>query len=582
MRRWRRWHDCSPRAEDKGLELINFVEYDVPAAVKGDPFRLRQILTNLISNAIKFTEEGEVVLRTSLVEEEGGEATVRIEVSDTGIGISGEERARLFESFSQADASTTRRYGGTGLGLAISRQLVDLMGGEIGVESTPEEGSTFWFTVRLEVRPEANAGSEPGGELRGLRILIVDDNATNRKILRKQIAPWGMIPDTVESGWRALELLRAAASMGEPYDLAILDMQMPNMDGLRLTRSIKADPSLVDTRLVMLTSIGQRGEGEEARKAGICAYLTKPVRQIELRDALSTVAPSRPAAEAAPVRDAVRKEGLVTRHGLVEKHAGARPHLLVAEDNPVNQKVALKTLEKLGYRVDVVENGMEALEALARVRYAAVLMDVQMPEMGGYEATAEIRRREAPDRHTPIIAMTANAMSGDREAALSVGMDGYIAKPVKAEDLEEILQNWVPQEEPKPAATRAEEGSDGVPSVDWEVLDGPRGIRGEGELDLLVELAEIFEEDTPARIAALRDAFERGDAEELRLAAHGLKGGSASLGARRMARIAEGVESLGRSEDLTGAGERIAELEDEFARVCAELSVSLAGIDSRR
>ncbi|QIN79092.1 PAS domain S-box protein [Rubrobacter marinus] len=565
------------RAEDKGLELINFVEYDVPAAVKGDPFRLRQVLTNLIGNAIKFTERGEVVLRTALVEEAGGEATVRFEVLDTGIGIEAAELERLFESFSQADASTTRRYGGTGLGLAISKQLVELMGGEIGVESVPGQGSTFHFTARLEERPEAEGGAEPGGELRGLRILIVDDNATNRKILRKQVAPWGMVSDAVESGWRAMEYLRAAAGAGEPYDLAILDMQMPNKDGLQLARSIKADPLLRDVRLVMLTSMGQRGEGEEARRAGIAAYLTKPVRQVELRDALATVAASRSTAQATTPPDDAGEDALVTRHGLAEKRAGARPHLLVAEDNPVNQKVALRTLERLGYRIDVVENGLEALEALARVPYAAVLMDVQMPGMGGYEATREIRRREGSERHTPIIAMTANAMSGDREAALASGMDDYIAKPVKAEALEGMLQNWVAREAPRPPRDLTEEGAEAFPSVDWEVLDGLRGIRGEGEPDLLVELFEIFEEDTPARIAALREAHERGDAEGLRLAAHGLKGGSGSFGARRMARIAEGVEALGRSGDLDGAAERIAELEDEFWRVCAELAASLTG-----
>ena len=573
------------RAEDKGLELINFVEYDVPAAVKGDPFRLRQVLTNLIGNAIKFTESGEVVLRTSLVEEEGREATLRFEVVDTGIGIGEGERARLFESFSQADASTTRRYGGTGLGLAISKQLVELMDGEIGVESNPGEGSTFWFTTSLEKRPEANEGIEPGGELRGLRVLIVDDNATNRKILCKQVAPWGMIPDAVDSGWRAMEYLRDAVGVGEPYDLAVLDMQMPNKDGLQLARSIKADPLLRGTRLVMLTSMGQRGEGEEARKAGIAAYLTKPVRQTELRDALSTVAAGPRSAEedAVPSYHAVVEKGIITRHGLAEKRAGARPRLLVAEDNPVNQKVALRTLEKLGYRVDVVGNGLEALEALARVPYAAVLMDVQMPEMGGYEATEEIRRREGSDRHTPIIAMTANAMMGDREAALAVGMDDYIAKPVRVEDLETILRNWVPHEAPMPPLTPAQQAVDGVTSIDWTVLDGLRGIRGEGEPDLLVELAQIFEEDTPARITALRDALERGDAEGLRLGAHGLKGGSGSLGARRMALIAERIEAIARAGELAPAAEQIEMLGNEFERVRAELSASLSKTaDSRR
>ena len=569
------------RAEDKGLELINFVEYDVPTSVEGDPFRLRQVLTNLLGNAVKFTEEGEVVLRTSLVEEDGGEATVRFEVSDTGIGIDEEQRSRLFESFSQADASTTRKYGGTGLGLAISRQLVELMGGEIGVESVPGEGSTFWFTARLEKRPEVDGGAEPEGGLRGLRVLIVDDNATNRKILSKQVAPWGMVPDAVEGGWRAMESLRAAVGLGEPYDLAILDMQMPGMDGLQLARRIKADPSLRDTRLVMLTSMGQRGEGEEARKAGISAYLTKPVRQLDLRDALSTVAVPRPAgASSSP--EGIRAEGLVTRHGLAEKRAGSRPRLLVAEDNPVNQKVALRMLERLGYRVDVVANGVEALEALGRVPYAAVLMDVQMPEMGGYEATAEIRKREGEDRHTPIIAMTANAMSGDREAALAAGMDDYIAKPVKAEAVEEILENRVPREGPGAISSRGDGTTEDVPSVDWEVLDGLRGMGGAGEPDLLAELLQIFEEDAPARLSALREALKRGDAEGLVLAAHGLKGGSGSLGARRMAGISERIEASARSGDLSTASERISELEDEFERVSVELSASLIdAVDNR-
>ncbi len=566
------------RAEDKGLELINFIEYDVPAAVEGDPFRLRQVLTNLLGNAVKFADEGEVVLRTALVEEDEREARVRFEVSDTGIGMTPEQQGELFRSFTQADASTTRRYGGTGLGLAISKQLVELMGGEIGVESTPGEGSTFWFTVRLRKRPEAGVGVEPGASLRGLRLLIVDDNETNRKILCKQVAPWGMISDAVGSAARAMEALRARAAEGEPYNLAILDMQMPNRNGLQLAHDIKADPLLRDTRLLMLTSMGQRGEGEEARKAGITAYLTKPVRQSELRDALSTVAgrPSELAATPGPTTG----EDLVTRHALAEKRANRRSRLLVAEDNPVNQRVAVKTLERLGYRVEVVGNGREAVEAVGKVPYAAVLMDVQMPEMGGYEATAEIRRREGENLHTPIIAMTANAMSGDREAALAAGMDDYVPKPVKAEVLNAVLEKWIPNEESEPAAPLATEAHDHVPSVDWQVIDELRDLREEGEPDLLAELIEVFEADTAARLSALRDAVEKGDAEGLRRAAHALRGGSGSLGALRLSRLAEDVESAARSGNLDAVTEQIKGLEGEYERVRAELSASVAAKSS--
>jgi CheY-like chemotaxis protein len=365
---------------------------------------------------------------------------LRFEVTDSGIGIVPEQRERLFQSFSQADASTTRRYGGTGLGLTISKQLVELMEGEIGVESEPGVGSTFWFTVPLKKQPEETPKAPRPfvADLRALRVMIVDDNATNRQILNTQIAPWSMHSESAEDGPKALQILRAAAERGSAYDLAILDMQMPGMDGIQLARAVKADPVISATRLILLPSVSKRGDGEEAREAGIEAYLSKPVKQSELYDTIATVMGT-PAEAETP-----REKQLVTRHSLRETRARLLPRVLVAEDNPVNQKVARVMLEKVGYRVDVVANGIEALEALSQRSYAAVLMDVQMPEMGGYEATAEIRRCEEPEnRHTPIIAMTANALQGERKKALEAGMDDYISKPVKREELGEILKRWV-------------------------------------------------------------------------------------------------------------------------------------------
>jgi signal transduction histidine kinase/DNA-binding response OmpR family regulator len=434
----------APRADSKGLELACLVYHDVPTVLRGDPDRLRQILTNLVGNAIKFTERGEVVVRARLAEATADAVLVRFEVSDTGIGIAPEARARLFQSFSQADSSTTRRYGGTGLGLAISKQLIELMGGSIGVDSTLGQGSTFWFTVQLAQQP-ASAQSIPlvAGDLRGRRVLIVDDNATDRTILHHQVTAWGVRADAAASGQLALETLHIAAMRDDPYDLVILDMQTPGMDGLELARQIKADPVLASLPLVMLTSITQRGHEELVPQAGIAAYLTKPVRQSQLFDCLMMVM-STPTQAARPSSRTTRP--LINRYRLAEAKARAHPRILVAEDNLVNQKVAVRLLEKLGYRADVAVNGHEVVEALARIPYAAVLMDCQMPQMDGYEATAAIRAREGSARHTPIIAMTAHAMPGDREKVLAAGMDDYIAKPVQAEALAAVLRRWIPHE----------------------------------------------------------------------------------------------------------------------------------------
>ena len=438
------------RALSKGLNLACLFHAEVPTALRGDPGRLRQILVNLIGNAIKFTAEGEVLVDVTLAQDHPDAALVRLEVSDTGIGIIPEGRTRLFQSFSQIDSSTTRKYGGTGLGLSICKRLANMMGGEIGVDSEHGKGSRFWFTARLSKQPAGTGiGIRPRRDLQGLRVCIVDDNDTNRRILENYLTNWGMPSVSTESGARALELLHAAIAQGEPCELAILDMQMPEMDGLVLARKIKTDPSLASVRLVMLTSVGQRGDAQAAQEAGIIAYLTKPVRQSQLYDCLATVM-------ATPAQDTARTlshgqpdeyvtPSLVTRHTLAEARLNASIRILVAEDNVINQTVVVRMLQKLGYKADVVANGLEAVEALLRIPYTAVLMDCQMPEMDGFEATGEIRNREQGARRIPIIALTANAMVEDRKRCLEAGMDDYLSKPVKSADLGAMLARWIPK-----------------------------------------------------------------------------------------------------------------------------------------
>ena len=553
----------APRAAAKKIEIASLVYNGVPGGLRGDPGRLRQVLTNLVGNAVKFTESGEVVVRANCQEESATHVVIRFTITDTGIGIDPEAVDRLFQAFVQADGTTTRRFGGTGLGLAICRQLVQRMGGEIGVTSQPGKGSTFWFTARFVRQPAETPTLLPRkAQLKDVSVLIVDGHETNRAVLHHLFTSWGMHVRQTANAREALALMRVEAARGKNFALAILDMQMPDMDGKELARRIKKDPKLASTRLVMLTSVDKNDDPESLRASGLDGYLVKPVKQTPLFDCLSTVM-------SADLETNGIQAGLVAlAKPVVEPTAldGMKLEILVAEDNPVNQKVAVYQLQKLGFFPDVVENGRLALAALTRKKYHVVLMDCQMPELDGYAATRELRKLEGETEHTWVIAMTANSLEGDREKCLAAGMDDYVSKPVKPADLVAALCRFAGTS-PNAPAPQQEDAEDATDAVDSRVLASLRDLDGDGGDDLLDSLIGTFLENTPLVLSEAQSALATQSAAQLERAAHTLKGSCSNFGAQRMQAACLLLEQAAHKGSLNQASEMIASIEREFASV---------------
>ena len=552
------------RAHKKGLELAHLVYHEVPSLVRGDPTRIRQILVNLLSNALKFTEKGEVICRVKRAEQTADRLTLRFEISDTGIGIPEEAIGRLFQSFSQADSSTTRRYGGTGLGLAICKRLTELMGGAIGVESEPGKGSTFWFTIEVETITATQESSMTDLSLRGLRVLVVDDNATNRSILHHQLSSWGIVHVGAENGPDALNLLQEAAERNEKFHLVLLDMMMPGMNGLQVAHAIKGDPDYREVPLVMLTSLGLHGPIDEAHAAGISLTLTKPVRMAQLHRALISVlgGASQPLG---PSGGPDREIAKVVPGPVLDRHIRGR--ILIAEDNPVNQTVAMRMVEKLGYQAQLAGNGLLALEALENGTFDLVLMDCHMPEMDGFEATARIRQIPGPRAKIPVIALTANAIEGDRDICLQAGMNDYLSKPVTTERLREMLERWLAPLDQPLSRQAPSEGPLAEPLLDQGVLESLRQLQEPGEEDLVQQILAVFRVDSARQLELLTDSVASGDLVTAHRAAHTLKGSALNVGARRVASVGKEVETLLKLQDPHAALRLIPALEHEVAAV---------------
>ena len=570
------------RAHAKGLELAAEVAPSIPDTLLGDAGRLRQIIVNLVGNAIKFTERGEVTLRVDLESQSDGQVKLHFAVRDTGIGISRDQMQRLFKAFSQVDASTTRRFGGTGLGLAISSQLVQMMHGRIWAVSEPGAGSTFHFTARFGVAdgPPRRRLPMAAGKLCGLPVLAVDDNATNRRILQGLLTSWDMVPTLVDSAAEALDALRQAHASGEPYPLVLLDNMMPGMDGFALVEEIGRHPDLAGATLMMISSAGRREDAQRCRKLGVSAYMTKPIRRAELLEAIL---------HALGLADDAADEISGAVRPALERCERPR-RILLTEDNRVNQQLAMRLLEKRGHTVVLASTGREALEAIDRQPFDVVLMDVQMPEMDGFEATAAIRQREQETgRHVPIIAMTAHAMKGDRERCLAAGMDGYVSKPLQPAELFAVIERLTatagasvagPVESPLVVAS--DSGDAAAPTVTEDFDKGRALDCVEGDTELLNVLAEAFIEESVDLVRRIHAAIAERDTRALNLAAHTMKGASLSLGATAVASAAQRLEDSSAAGDWALAAKTAAELEQSLERLRPLLlSVSTASEPSR-
>jgi two-component system, sensor histidine kinase and response regulator len=550
------------RAHQKGLELAGRIAPEVPERVVGDGPRLRQVLVNLVGNAIKFTEQGEVVVQVEKQSEEADGVVLGFLVADTGIGIPPEKQQVVFEAFAQADSSTTREYGGTGLGLSISAQLVGLMGGRIGVESEPARGSRFRFSVRFGKAPaRPRPGDRLPAQLRGMRVLVVDDNATNRRILEEVLTQWRMQPTAVASAQAAFEAMEAAERAKRPYPLVLLDANMPVMDGFDLAAKIQQHPRLAGASIMMLSSGARPGDRARCFELGISAYLTKPVKQSDLMDTIVGVFAARPSAGKEP------------RPGARDKKRGKGLRVLVAEDNRVNQQVAVGMLERAGHKATVAENGREVLALLENETFDLVLMDVQMPELDGLETTAAIRERErGRGGHLPIVALTAHAMKGDAERCLAAGMDAYLPKPLQPRELAEAIANVVPSAAgqagpPEPAARPSPAAAAAGP------LDLPKLLeRVGGDGRALAELVRIFRADWPKQGARLRKALRDADAPALRSAAHALKGAVSNFAAPAATETALNLQKMGEAGRLQGAEAVLDRLEQEVDALLAALA----------
>jgi PAS domain S-box-containing protein len=544
------------RADEKGLELTWETLPDVPARLVGDPGRLRQVLVNLVGNAIKFTERGEVDLRVESESQGEDWTALHFCVTDTGIGIPREKQPRIFEAFMQADSSTTRKYGGTGLGLAISSRLVKLMEGRIWLESESNKGSRFHFTAKfgLVKGPQSQPPPVAKVNLQGTPVLVIDDNATNRRILEAMLKCWSMEPTLVERGHEGLAAMRRARDMGKPFPLILLDAQMPGLDGFMVVEKLKEDPTLAGSAIMMLTSAGQRGDAARCRALGISAYLVKPIRLSELLEAVLLVLGQPSLGKGRP--------DLVTRHTMREARRKLR--ILVAEDNAINRELVTRLLQKHGHTVMAVTTGREAVDLLDKdaANCDVVLMDVEMPEMDGFQATATIREKEKiSGKHIPIIAMTAYAMKGDRDRCLAAGMDGYVPKPIRHQELLETIHTLVMNVPNVPTHALPQEPPD-------EVLDEALLVsRVDRDPQLLRDLVDLFLEECPRLVDEIRLALDRKDAKAVERGAHSLKGSTNNLAAKMASEAALKLEGLAHAGDLVHAESALQELEGQLLRL---------------